>query len=162
MLKQILMPYAAYNHWAHEVFCGTIQKLPLETQNAAIGGPFGTLEAVLKHLWETEAIWWQRLKLEERIVLPTDQFSGDVQAVCAALLKSSQQYKAWVGAATEAALAHTIEYRNNKRQAFKQPVYQILLHLFNHQTYHRGQMAHALRTLGVTLPATDFIVWSRK
>jgi uncharacterized damage-inducible protein DinB len=39
----------------------------------------------------------------------------------------------------------------------------MLLHLFNHNTYHRGQLVTMLRQLGMDkIPATDFIVWSRK
>ncbi|MBD0288544.1 MAG: DNA polymerase, partial [Flavisolibacter sp.] len=41
--------------------------------------------------------------------------------------------------------------------------YQMLLHLFNHGTYHRGQLVNMLRQLEVSpIPQTDFIVWSRR
>jgi uncharacterized damage-inducible protein DinB len=36
------------------------------------------------------------------------------------------------------------------------------MHIFNHNTYHNGQLVTMLRALGVvTIPATDFIVWTR-
>jgi uncharacterized damage-inducible protein DinB len=39
----------------------------------------------------------------------------------------------------------------------------MLLHVFNHGTYHRGQLVTMLRQLGIeNIPATDFIVWSRE
>jgi uncharacterized damage-inducible protein DinB len=39
----------------------------------------------------------------------------------------------------------------------------MLLHLFNHGTYHRGQLVNQLRQLGIAkIPPTDFIIWSRK
>jgi uncharacterized damage-inducible protein DinB len=39
----------------------------------------------------------------------------------------------------------------------------MLLHLFNHGTYHRGQLVTMLRELGIEkIPPTDFIVWSRR
>jgi uncharacterized damage-inducible protein DinB len=54
-------------------------------------------------------------------------------------------------------------YQNTKKEQFKQPIYQVLLHMFNHSTYHRGQLVTMLRQLGVQkLPSTDFIVWSRR
>ena len=50
-----------------------------------------------------------------------------------------------------------------KREMFKQPVWQMILHVFNHGTYHRGQLINMLRQLGVEkISQTDFIVWSRK
>jgi len=50
-----------------------------------------------------------------------------------------------------------------KGEHFKQPIYKMLLHVFNHGTYHRGQIVNMLRQLGIEkIPQTDFIVWSRK
>ncbi|MGI8581133.1 MAG: DinB family protein [Chitinophagaceae bacterium] len=41
-------------------------------------------------------------------------------------------------------------------------MYEMLLHLFNHQTFHRGQIVTMFRQLGFDkIPPTDFIVFSR-
>ncbi|MCW3088046.1 MAG: hypothetical protein JWQ78_1432, partial [Sediminibacterium sp.] len=41
-------------------------------------------------------------------------------------------------------------------------VKEILLHLFNHGTYHRGQLVTLLRQVGVEeIPRTDYIEFSR-
>ena len=65
--------------------------------------------------------------------------------------------------ATEAALQHEFIYKNTKKDQFKQPVYEMLLHLFNHQTYHRGQLITMLRQSGETnIPNTDLISFLRK
>ena len=78
------------------------------------------------------------------------------------LLSQSKQYEDWVNNASELSLEHVFQYQNSKRESFKQPVYQVLLHVFNHSTYHRGQLVTMLRNLGVEkIPQTDFIVWSR-
>ena len=64
--------------------------------------------------------------------------------------------------ASEANIVHVFAYQNSKRELFKQPVYEVLLQLFNHQTYHRGQLTNMLRQLGIDkIAATDFIVFSR-
>jgi len=42
-------------------------------------------------------------------------------------------------------------------------LFQILLHIFNHGTYHRGQLVTILQQLNIqNIPQTDFIVWTRK
>jgi uncharacterized damage-inducible protein DinB len=39
----------------------------------------------------------------------------------------------------------------------------MMLHVFNHGTYHRGQLVNMLRQLGIEkIPPTDFSVWSKK
>ena len=65
--------------------------------------------------------------------------------------------------ASELSLDHVFHYYTTKKELIKLPVYQMLLHVFNHGTYHRGQLVTILRELGVEkIPQTDFIVWSRK
>jgi uncharacterized damage-inducible protein DinB len=61
------------------------------------------------------------------------------------------------------ALDHVFQYYNTKRELFKDPTWQMLLQVFNHGSYHRGQLVNMLRQLGVEkIPQTDFIVWGRK
>ncbi|MEJ7912972.1 MAG: DinB family protein, partial [Chitinophagaceae bacterium] len=80
-----------------------------------------------------------------------------------ALQNQSNQWHNWLLAAHEYQLDHEFIYRNSKKEQFKQPVYQVLQHLFNHGTYHRGQLVNMLRQLKVDkIPPTDFIVWSHK
>ena len=79
------------------------------------------------------------------------------------LIAQSKQWKEWVDLATEAALQHEFIYKNSKKDQFKQPVYEMLMHLFNHQTYHRGQLITMLRQTGETnIPNTDLIAYLRK
>ena len=55
-----------------------------------------------------------------------------------------------------------VHYKSLKGIPFSQPLYQLLLHVFNHATYHRGQLVTILRQLDVqNIPQTDFIAWSR-
>ena len=41
-------------------------------------------------------------------------------------------------------------YTGTKKEQFKQPVCDVLLHVFNHGTYHRGQLVTMLRQLGAS------------
>lgn len=114
-------------------------------------------------MWDAESIWWQRLKLQEKIDRPSDTFSGNMQTLSQQLQQQNKLWQEWVSGANEHALQHEFIYYNSRKERFKQPVYQMLLHLFNHGTYHRGQIVTMLRQLGIEkIPPTDFIVWSRK
>ncbi|MCU7548403.1 DinB family protein [Chitinophagaceae bacterium LB-8] len=162
-MKELLLQYAAYNTWANQQLMAVMNTLPPEKLTAIIPSSFNSLHQTVLHLLDAESIWWQRLKLQERIDRPSDTFDGNTQEALQALLQQNTQWQQWVQDATERMLEHVFHYKNSKREQFKQPVYQMLLHLFNHGTYHRGQIVNMLRQLGVEkLPATDFIVWSRK
>ena len=114
-------------------------------------------------MWNAESVWWQRLKLQERIVYPWDYFSGSMQELSEKLLEQDQLWIEWISNAQEHMLEHVCLYQNTKREQFKQPVYQMVHHVMNHNSYHRGQLVTMLRQLGITkIPQTDYIVWSRR
>jgi uncharacterized damage-inducible protein DinB len=162
-MKEILVQLAAYHVWANQLLLQAIEELPAELQQKEIASSFNSLQKTVLHMWDAESIWWQRIKLQERIVIPTASFQGDFREAASALLNQDRQWLDWISAAQEQMLQHVFSYQNSKKEQFKQPVYQMLLHLFNHGTYHRGQLVTMLRQVGVTrIPQTDFIVWSRK
>jgi uncharacterized damage-inducible protein DinB len=115
-------------------------------------------------MWTAESAWWQRMKLQERIIKQFDVFKGRMDELANEYLQQNRQWQEWVNNATDAALDHVFQYQTFDKEQFKQPIFQMLLHVFNHGTYHRGQLINMLRQLGVTqkLPDTDFIIWSRK
>lgn len=162
-MKQLLVQYSAYNLWANKRLEDIIINLTDEQLHREINSSFKSIFATLLHLWDVEYIWWQRIKLQENIVWPGIGFSGSVVELTQHLAHQSKQWKEWVDLATEAALNHEFIYRNSKKEQFKQPVYEALHHLFNHQTFHRGQLITMLRQVGVKeLPVTDLIAFSRK
>lgn len=162
-MKEIFLQYAAYTTWANGLLLNAVQMLGEDQQKAELRSSFTSLYKTFLHLLDAESIWWQRMKLQEKIERPSDSFSGNMQALGDRLLQQNRLWQDWVNNASEAALQHEFIYFNSKKERFKQPVYQVLLHLFNHSTYHRGQIVTMCRGLGVEkLPPTDFILWARK
>ena len=138
-----------------------LSTLSQETLHAPVASSFSSLHLTLLHMYDVERIWWQRMKLQERIESIFKQ-TITTDDVGAGLVIQSKQWEEWVDKNTLAGLEHVFAYQNFKGEAFKQPLYEMLLHLFNHQTYHRGQLVTMLRQAGVeAIPPTDFIVWSR-
>jgi uncharacterized damage-inducible protein DinB len=162
-MKQLLKQYAAYNLWANKILLDRLALLPDEMVHKETGSSFGTIYKTLVHLMEVESTWWQRLKLQEHILLPEKDPDENFAEISKRLLALSTQWIDWVKNANEKNLTYVFGYQNTKKEFFKQPVYEMLLHLFNHQTYHRGQVVTMLRQNGIDkIPATDFIAFSRK
>lgn len=157
------MQYATYNSWANGLILATIGSLSSEQQQAEVRSSFPGLFKTVLHMLDAESIWWQRIRLQEKIEIPSKTFSGEMNELSQRLLKQDKLWENWVASLNEHGLQHEFIYYNSKKERFKQPVYQMLLHLFNHGTYHRGQLVTILRQLGVEkIPQTDFAVWSRK
>jgi uncharacterized damage-inducible protein DinB len=70
---------------------------------------------------------------------------------------------AYVDGLDEAALARRFRYRRaSTPQEFEQPLAPALLHVFNHQTHHRGQVHAILTGLGRDAPALDLMHFSAR
>jgi uncharacterized damage-inducible protein DinB len=162
-MKEILVQMSAYHLWANSLLLDAINQLPEERQKQEVRSSFGGLFKTVLHMLDAESTWWQRMKLQERIIIPSDSFAGDMKELSNNLLHQNKQWQEWIVNASEHQLQHVFMYQNSKREQFKQPVYQMVLHVFNHGTYHRGQLVTILRQLEVnSIPQTDFIVWGRK
>jgi len=152
----ILVQYASFNHWAHQKIFEAIHTLTEEQIHQEIISSFPGIFTTLLHLLDAESMWWQRLKLEEHVERPSASFTGSFEDLQKKILHQSAQYEQWVSNATEHQLQHVFAYISHKEQ-HKIQVCQMLLHLFNHNSYHRGQIVTMLRQLGVTkIPNTDF------
>lgn len=160
-MKQLLQQYAAYNLWANKKIIETANLLSEEQVNKEIVSSFPSVYKTFLHLMEVENAWWERLKLVERPAM-SGWFTGNYDELSKKLLELSRQWQEWIQNTNEANIMHVFAYQNSKKEHFKQPVYEMLLHLFNHQTLHRGQLITMFRQLGLDkiLP-TDFIVFSR-
>jgi uncharacterized damage-inducible protein DinB len=161
-MKELLKQLAVYNHWANQKLTDLILSLPEEKQTAEVPSSFTSLYKTVLHMWDAESIWWQRVKLHEKLIVPSENFKGSMKDVVNGLLQQNQQWIDWIQAASDAALEHVFQYYTLKKEYFKQPVFQVLQHVFNHGTYHRGQLVNILRQLRVEkIPQTDMILWSR-
>jgi uncharacterized damage-inducible protein DinB len=155
-MKELLAQYAAHNIWASQEVIRCVALLSDEQINQEIVSSFPSIFKTILHLLDAESIWWQRIKLADRIDRPSESFTGSFNILQHQLLQQSNNWAHWVNNATEMQLQHVFAFMKNKEQ-HKLQVGQMLLHLFNHNSYHRGQIVTMLRQLGVTaIPSTDF------
>jgi uncharacterized damage-inducible protein DinB len=161
-MKELLQQYAAYNVWANTILLQRVSELPEEKIMRKITSSFPSLYKTVAHMWFAEEAWWQRVTVVENAVLQSKNFTGNFNELCSQLAKQSQQWKSWVLSADDNKLNHLFNYtRNNEPQQMK--VHDMLLHLFNHATYHRGQLVTLLRQLGEdNIPSSDFSAYCRQ
>ena len=160
-MRELFQQYAAYNVWANKILFERINKLSEEQINATIASSFPSIHKTVVHMWHAEFAWWQRLKLVENVIYLGETFTGSYEEAVNGLTKQSQEWKDWIDAANENQLTHVFAYVRNKEQ-FKMQVKDMLLHLFNHATYHRGQLVTLLRQLGEDkIPSTDLSSYYR-
>jgi uncharacterized damage-inducible protein DinB len=95
--------------------------------------------------------------------VPSLTFHPVMKDIEKGLLLDNRQWIDWISAATDDDLNEVLHYKTMRGDLFSQPVKEIVLHINNHGTYHRGQLVTMLRQLGVEkLPQLDYILFSRR
>jgi uncharacterized damage-inducible protein DinB len=115
---------------------------------------------LFNHVLGATRLWYLRLQEEDWTVMkvwPT--FTLDECESLADL--NARTYLELVEQMAESDLARSITYTNSQGRVFTNAVGDILLHVTTHATYHRGQIAAALRRAGQAPPSTDYIVFVR-
>jgi uncharacterized damage-inducible protein DinB len=98
-----------------------------------------------------------------QLLIPSKEFNPTMKEAVNGLLNQSREWSSWLNRVTVEQLQNQFHYKNLKGEAFTSDVWQVVHHLFNHGTYHRGQLVTMMRELGATeIPSTDFIYWYRK
>src|SRR6186997_1671151 len=109
-MKELLKQLAAYNQWANQKLTDLIISLPEEKQTAEVPSSFTSLYKTVLHMWDAESIWWQRVKLHEKLIVPSENFKGSMKDVVNGLLQQNQQWSDWINNASDAALDHVFQY----------------------------------------------------
>jgi len=114
------------------------------------------------HLLVAEKMWLVRL-LRNEDTTGFDFWQASTLEECAALLKeNSLAYTDLLKNLTEETLDSVATYRNSKGVEYHTSFYDILTHVLFHSTYHRGQVAMAVRNDGGEPAYTDYIAFVRE
>ena len=73
-----------------------------------------------------------------------------------------ERWKVYVAGLTDGGAEAEVAYTSMKGDAFRSPAWQIVMHVVNHGTHHRGQAAGFLRSLGKTPPVLDLMYYYRQ
>lgn len=158
-----LVQHLTYNLWANE----RIGHLLMAQDDALLQkeqkSSFASISKTVLHVWDAETIWLTRLKGGSLKEWPSKNFNGGKSEMLKGFIHVSTELLQYVKEKGGAFLGETIVYKNMKGDPYENSVEEILFHLVNHGTYHRGQIITLLRESGVTqLVSTDLIAWFRE
>jgi uncharacterized damage-inducible protein DinB len=166
MTKPEIEKLFAYDRWANGRMFAALSSLTDEqfTRELNSGGSFRSVRDVAVHIVASEWGWlttWKTLPPDEEsldaiwdaneALFPAAHFS-DAAAVAARWREIETAVHTFVDALDDATLAHMLPHSDNVRL----PLAETPVHLANHSTYHRGQVAILMRQLHAKPPATDY------
>lgn len=151
-----------YNYWACDQQLAVCATLSEEQLTRPLGSSFGSLRDTLKHLLGAEWVWLERFNGGNPRGVPWLKETETLDAIRARWESVEADMRRYLAALKPEALTVPLTYQNFKGETWTYPLWQCLLHLVNHGTYHRGQVTMALRQLGSTPPGIDFLVYYDK
>jgi len=151
----------AYGGWANALVFEAASPLSEEQLHRPVASSFPSVGGTLAHIVGAEWVWLRRWLGESPSSFP-DWVSRPVYSDLRARLSAvEQEREALLGGLSDADLARTISYRTLGGQMFSDPLGNLMKHVVNHSTYHRGQAVTQLRQLGQKPPGTDLILYLR-
>ncbi|MEZ5352209.1 MAG: DinB family protein [Bryobacteraceae bacterium] len=161
MLEQI-RHHIGYTAWASTRLVEAASALSPEQLTRDFGTADKSVLGTLVHVFAADRIWIARVRGH----VP-GRFMDVEQDMYLSVLQNDwpplhQSWKALVAGLDAAGLDRVTEYSDLKGNAHRTPLWQILLHVVNHATHHRGQVAGFLRTMGKTPPPLDLIAYYRQ
>jgi uncharacterized damage-inducible protein DinB len=156
-----LRPLFSYNRWANERILGAVERLTPEQFTRDLGSSHKSVRDTLAHTYSALWVWLSRWRgTSPTSHLPISEFATIEQTrVRGGAIE--KDLDAFVQGVTDASLIEKISYKNYKGVEFRQPLWEMMLHVVNHSTYHRGQVTTLLRQLGAQPIETDLIVYFR-
>jgi uncharacterized damage-inducible protein DinB len=163
-MKPIFEMLAGYNAWANGRLYEAAARLSDEDYRADYGAFFGSVHGTLNHLLVGDRIWMHRFTGEGAVPATLDEtLYDDFTVLRRARQAEDARIIAFIATLAPSDFDRTIRYRTMSNPAdIEQQLGQALLHLFNHQTHHRGQ-AHCLLTrITDEAPSFDLILFQRQ
>jgi uncharacterized damage-inducible protein DinB len=148
-----------YTLWADRQMLAAVAQVAPEDLVRNTGSSFPSLLATLAHVLGAQRVWLSRFA-----GMPLDRVPGiddfpDGDLLAAAWADTAAEMEFYLAALTEDQLRADLTWSNTRGESFTKPLWQPVLHLVNHTTYHRGQAVTMLRQLGYPAPTTDLNYW---
>jgi uncharacterized damage-inducible protein DinB len=156
--KEPYIDYADFNIWANKQLINSLLEYEDDILEQKLVGSFPNIRETLRHIWFAEEGWLSRLKGKEWNADKVINFKGSNEELVVAWHQTSVEFRDFV---IDNDLEETISYtRNGKQHSIAGE--EIAQTVFNHGTYHRGQVITLMRQLGIEeMPRTDYIEWVR-
>lgn len=150
-----------YHYWGRDRILDAVAPLSPEQFTRDLGNSFPSVRDTLVHLYGADWIWRERWDGTSPDALPSSSGFPDVASITQAWLEEEQRVRGVVARLGPSGVLEPITYRR-RGVPESQPFWQMLQHLVNHGTYHRGQVTTMLRQLGAAVQAMDLIVFYRE
>jgi uncharacterized damage-inducible protein DinB len=152
----VLREHLSYTAWASRTLVRAVEHLPAEHLAHDFQTSDRSILGTLVHVFAADRVWLGRIHGE-----PPPQFVSesdyDLRVLQIDWPLLYEKWHEWAATLTDQNVHEGMQYRDLKGNSRMSKKWEIVLHVVNHGTHHRGQVSGFLRTLGHTPPQLDLI-----
>jgi len=150
---------ATYNQWMNRKLYAVCAEIPDQRRREDLGAFFKSIHGTLNHLLFGDMAWMGRFKGWPRRHEIGEEIYADFDELRAAREEMDETILEWVNGLTGDWLDEPLEWVSGMDGRTRRIPRRILvIHMFNHQTHHRGQLTTLIKQLGYEPGVTD-IPW---
>lgn len=159
MEEDTLRELYEYNRWANERMLTAVSRLTPEQYIRDMHSSHPSVRDTCVHLISCEWLYLQRIGgVSPKALWGPEDYPTSAKLRDRWLELPPQQMAIFLNL-TEERLKEPLTYINLAGKPFTYPLWQILRHVVNHSSYHRGQVTTMLRQLGKVPESTDFLLY---
>ena len=158
MNTDLVKALASYNTWANEQTRMECEKLSHAQITKEVGAFFGSIYGTLNHSMVADRIWMARFLGEVEFASPLDAILFEHPAAFwAERARLDASIVAFGADVTTDWLSQSLTFgRVSSPVRRTRPRWALVVHMFNHATYHRGQVTTLMKQMGFDPAETDF------
>ncbi len=152
-----------YNYWARDQILEAVKGLNHDQLHSPSTMSFGSLFGTLRHILNAEWVW--RLRTQEGRsprAMELEEHVDTLGALHQAWLYEEKQMYAFLAELADDGLDKIIHYQNMSGHPLESTLWHILVHVVNHGTQHRAEVALRLAELGCLPGNIDLIIFLRQ
>lgn len=151
-MKAYFKKLFTYNHWANELILNSLESNGFNSADEAV--------KIYSHVINAQYIWFSRITGKKEFHKPVWSVH-ELSDIRNFLPENFALWMNYIDQLTDEELKRVINYSNSEGHQFYNEVGDMLPHLVNHASYHRGQVNKLIRQNGFTPVNGDYITWCR-
>jgi uncharacterized damage-inducible protein DinB len=151
-----------YHYWARDRLLDALEPLTLDQYTRDLGSSFKSIHETMVHVYSAEWAWHSRWTgTSPTELIPSSRYP-DVASLRRAWSEEEAKVRRFVDGLGDDGLARICEFTLLNGTAGASPFWQMVQHVVNHASYHRGQVTTMLRQLGAQpAKSMDMIAYYR-
>ncbi len=158
MSYEALIALLDYHYWARDRLLDAVARIPPLEFHRDLGNSFGSIRGTLVHLVSAEWIWCSRWEGQGPSAHLAPEDFGTVQDIRTRWDEEERRIRSFVDGLGPDGIGREMEYAALGGVPARSVFREMLQHVVNHASYHRGQVTTMLRQLGAEPPPSQDLI----